>query len=102
MRRRKKLFPMARHSILAPARAERASAIDPEPIPPETPQRGERGTRVSRRSKLHIGGYFDPRDPTVIAFQKLRVDLRKSQQEMLFEALHDFVAKYQAQSAFGQ
>jgi hypothetical protein len=91
---------MARRSILTPARAVRTTTVEPEPVALETPQRV--GTRVSRLSKLHIGGYFDPRDPTVIAFQKLRIDLRKSQQEMLFEALRDFVAKYQAQSAFRQ
>jgi hypothetical protein len=94
---------MARRSILTPARVERAAAaVEPEPVAPETPQRGGQGTRVSRLAKLHIGGYFDPNDQTVIAFQKLRIDLRKSQQEMLFEALHDFVAKYEAQSAFGR
>jgi hypothetical protein len=37
-----------------------------------------------------------------MAFQKLRIDLRKSQQEMLLEALRDFVAKYQAEHAFRQ
>lgn len=76
---------MARRSILTPARAVRTTAVEPEPVALETPQRVGQGTRVSRLSKLHIGGYFDPRDPTVIAFQKLRIDLRKSQQEMLFE-----------------
>jgi hypothetical protein len=80
----------------------RTTAVEREPASLETPQQVGQGTRVSRLSKLHIGGYFDPRDPTVIAFQKLRIDLRKSQQEMLFEALRDFVAKYQAESAFRQ
>ena len=93
---------MARRSILTPARAMRTTTVEPDLVALETPQRVGQGTRVSRLSKLHIGGYFDPRDPTVIAFQKLRIDLRKSQQEMLFEALRDFVAKYQAQSAFRQ
>ena len=93
---------MARRSILTPARAVRTAAVEPAPVALESPQRVGQGTRVSRLSKLHIGGYFDPRDPTVIAFQKLRIDLRKSQQEMLFEALRDFVAKYQAESAFRQ
>ena len=60
-------------------------------------------TRVEssgRRDKLHIGGYFDPCDQTIIAFQKLKIDLRKSQQEMLLEALRDFVAKHEAEQAF--
>jgi hypothetical protein len=51
-------------------------------------------------AKLHIGGYFEPDDTTVMAFQKLKVDLRRSQQDMLLEALRDFVAKHQAASAF--
>jgi hypothetical protein len=51
-------------------------------------------------SKLHIGGYFDPSEPTVMAFQKLKVDLRRSQQDMLLEALRDFVAKHEAATAF--
>jgi hypothetical protein len=91
---------MARRSILTPARNERVAGVDPEPNALEEPPRGGRGVKPSRLAKLHIGGYFDPNDPTVIAFQKLRIDLRKSQQEMLFEALRDFVAKHQAESAF--
>jgi hypothetical protein len=56
--------------------------------------------KPSRRAKLHIGGYYRPDEPTIIAFQKLGIDLRKTQQEMLFEAVSDFVAKYQAAHAF--
>ena len=56
--------------------------------------------KPSRHAKLHIGGYFDPDEPIIVAFQKLKVDLRKSQQEMLLEALRDFVAKQQAERAF--
>ena len=36
----------------------------------------------------------------LISFQKLGIDLRKTQQEMLHEALRDFVAKHQAARAF--
>jgi hypothetical protein len=90
---------MARRSILTPARA--APVVEPEPAPVETPRAGQ-GTKLSRLAKLHIGGYFDPDDPTLIAFQKLRIDLRRSQQDMLLEALRDFVAKYQVKSAFRQ
>ena len=54
----------------------------------------------NRHAKLHVGGYFDPSDPTLVAFQKLKVDLRRSQQDMLLEALRDFVAKQEAASAF--
>jgi hypothetical protein len=56
-------------------------------------------TKPSRRAKLHIGGYYDPNDPTII-FQKLGIDLRRSQQDMLLEAIRDFVAKHVADRAF--
>ncbi|MBV8475385.1 MAG: hypothetical protein JO266_11760 [Acidobacteria bacterium] len=94
---------MARRSLLTPAREERPAVAESEPAVAEEarPQRGQ-GTKPSRVAKLHIGGYFDPADPTLIAFQKLRVDLRRSQQDMLLEALRDFVAKYQAETAFGR
>jgi hypothetical protein len=90
---------MARRSILTPALEERPA--DPEPADTLAPtERPSSATKPSRLAKLHIGGYFDPNDPTVIAFQKLRVDLRTSQQEMLLEALRDFVAKHETASAF--
>ena len=65
-------------------------------------QRGEKTHRgaSSRRAKLHVGGYFDPRDPILVAFQKLKVDLRRSQQDMLLEALRDLVSKQEAARAF--
>jgi hypothetical protein len=47
-----------------------------------------------------VGGYFDPGDPILMSFQKLKVDLRRSQQDMLLEALRDFVAKQEAARAF--
>ena len=89
---------MARRSIL--------SAVRDEPPAPEVaqlaaapvPQGGS--VRPSRVAKLHIGGYFEPTEPTVMAFQKLKVDLRRSQQDMLLEALRDFVAKHEAATAF--
>lgn len=94
---------MARRSLLTPALEEHSPA--PEPIAvPETPAAAEpRATiKPSRRAKLHIGGYYDPKDPTIIAFQKLGIDLRRPQQDMLLEAIQDFVAKHQAESAFRQ
>jgi hypothetical protein len=59
-------------------------------------------TRVkpSRRNKLHIGGYYEPGEPIIVAFQKLGIDLRMTQQEMLLEAVADFVSKHQAATAF--
>jgi len=91
---------MARRSILTAVRNEKPQV--PEPAAPSSDDTIPKTTapKPSRRNKLHIGGYFDPEDPNVMAFQKLKVDLRKSQQEMLLEALRDFVAKHEAASAF--
>lgn len=90
---------MARRSILAPAVEKTLSP--PEPIASEpAPAVNERATKPSREAKLHIGGYYDPSDATVIAFQKLRIDLRKPQQEMLLDAIRDYVAKHEAAGAF--
>jgi hypothetical protein len=87
---------MARRSILSAVRDERPAA---EPmVAPPSPQMAT--IRPSRVAKLHIGGYFEPTEPTVMAFQKLKVDLRRSQQDMLLEALRDFVAKHEAANAF--
>jgi hypothetical protein len=36
----------------------------------------------------------------LVKFQKLKAHLRRSQQDMLLEALHDFVAKQEAARAF--
>jgi hypothetical protein len=44
--------------------------------------------------------YYPPNEATIKAFQKLGIDLNKDQQEMLYEAIPDFVAKHQAASAF--
>jgi hypothetical protein len=88
---------MARRSILSPALTEQQPQ---EPIPaPMTPVRSTT-IKPSRVAKLHIGGYFDPNDPLVIAFQKLKIDLRRSQQEMLLDAIRDYVAKHEAGKAF--
>jgi hypothetical protein len=89
---------------LGPALAEQPTEPDPVPPPtyPAAPDPARTSIKPSRQAKLHIGGYFDPSDPTINAFQKLRIDLRQSQQEMLLEALRDFVAKHRAASAFGK
>ena len=93
---------MTRRSILSSVREEppaHAESVEPvlEPIP-------QPATRVkpSRRDKLHIGGYYEPGEPIIVAFQKLGIDLRMTQQDMLLEAVTDFVAKHQAASAFQQ
>lgn len=91
---------MARRSILS-------TALEPAPtvpalaqVPPEPVARPTAGVKPSRRNKLHVGGYYDPSDEAIVAFQKLGIDLRKTQQEMLHEAVRDFVAKHQAARAF--
>ena len=90
---------MARRSILTPALEtpllSEPTASEPAPVAAKT-----RATKPSREAKLHIGGYYDPSDATVIAFQKLRIDLRKPQQEMLLDAIRDYVAKHEAAGAF--
>jgi hypothetical protein len=91
---------MARRSLLSPARDERPAAAEPvaaaEPLPAKTTG----ATKPSRQSKLHIGGYYDPNDDTIVSFQKLGIDLRRPQQDMLLEAIRDFVSKHQAAKAF--
>ena len=84
---------MARRSILS-------SVLDPQPPSTEPAEAVPEKAKPSRQAKLHIGGYFDPDDQVIVAFQKLKVDLRKSQQEMLLEALRDFVAKQEVARAF--
>jgi hypothetical protein len=96
---------MARRSILSLARDEQHSSSEPiaqaESAAPAEIARVKAASASSRYTKLHVGGYFDPRDPILVAFQKLKVDLRRSQQDMLLEALRDFVAKQEAARAFG-
>lgn len=91
---------MARRSLLTPAREERPKAPDPAAIAAEPAERLTRSVKPSRQSKLHIGGYYDPSDDTIVSFQKLGIDLRRPQQDMLLEAIRDFVAKHQAAKAF--
>jgi len=92
---------MARRSILSPVREEKAIPPEPGPALPEAaaPKLAP-SVKPSRIAKLHLGGYYDPNEPSIIAFQKLGIDLRKSQQEMLLEAVRDFVAKHEASRAF--
>ena len=94
---------MARRSILSPARDEKPPQAEPGPaLPVEalTVTKAAPSTKPSRIAKLHIGGYYSPDDPIIVAFQKLGIDLRRSQQEMLLEAVRDFVSKYEASRAF--
>jgi len=90
---------MARRSILSAVREEPAHSPEIRPTEPES-RPASRPVKPSRLAKLHVGGYFDPEHPTVTAFQKLKIDLRRSQQDMLLEAMEDFVAKHRAAGAF--
>lgn len=93
---------MARRSILSTVREEQPTAAEPvQPVQEPIVQPISK-VKPSRRNKLHIGGYYEPGEPTIIAFQKLGIDLRMTQQEMLLEAVTDFVAKHQAATAFQQ
>lgn len=91
---------MARRSILSVVRDERTAPPPPAEALPEAAPLPASKVKPSRRAKLHIGGYYEPDEPSIVAFQKLGIDLRKTQQEMLLEAVRDFVAKHQAASAF--
>lgn len=94
---------MARRSILSPAREEKLPMAEPGPALPKEAllvTKVAPSTKPSRIAKLHLGGYYSPDDPTIVAFQKLGIDLRRSQQEMLLEAVRDFVSKYEASRAF--
>jgi hypothetical protein len=90
---------MARRSLLSPALEERP-AQEPPAAAPEPQPSVSRATKPSRQAKLHIGGYYNPNDLTIITFQKLGIDLRRPQQDMLLEAIRDFVAKHEADRAF--
>ncbi len=92
---------MARRSILSSVARPLPQPETAQPAQAPAPSQGS-VARPSRVGKLHVGGYFDPRDPTVMAFQKLTVELRRSQQSLLHEAMADFVAKTEAAKAFGK
>lgn len=91
---------MARRSLLTPAREERPTSAPIVPPTEHVATKPASNIKPSRRAKLHIGGYYSPDEPTIIAFQKLGIDLRQTQQDMLLEAVRDFVAKHEAATAF--
>ena len=73
-----------RRSILSAVREEKTTISEPAAVPPlPAAEPIARKVKPSRIGKKHIGGYYDPKDPAVIAFQKLGIDLDKDQQEML-------------------
>ena len=94
---------MARRSILSTVREERPAAEEPEqrsatPVAEPSPSK----IKPSRRAKKHIGGYYAANDTVIVAFQKLGIDIDTNQQDMLYEAIRDYVAKHQAASAFNK
>jgi hypothetical protein len=91
-----------RRSILTAVREEKPVAAELATLPPPEPaaQPIAKKEKPIPLPKKHIGGYYHPKDPTIIAFQKLGIDLGKDQQEMLHEAIADFVAKHHAANAF--
>jgi hypothetical protein len=68
---------MARRSILSSVREEGTTKPEPATEAAQPIVARSASIKPSRVAKLHIGGYFDPADPHVMAFQKLKVDLRK-------------------------
>lgn len=93
---------MARRSILTSVREEKPMLQEAPPPPAQeaAPLRIAPSTKPSRIAKLHVGGYYYPDNATIVAFQKLGIDLRRTQQDMLMEAIADFVAKHEASRAF--
>lgn len=91
---------MVRRSILTAVREEQPKGEESTDVVQSSAVQTASQVKPSRRNKLHIGGYYEPGEPIIVAFQKLGIDLRKTQQEMLLEAVSDFVAKHQAASAF--
>jgi hypothetical protein len=96
---------MARRSILSSVREAKTATPEPETSPPQlaepepTPRTSSK-IKPSRIAKIHLGGYYHPEDSTIIAFQKLGIDLRRTQQDMLLEAVRDFIGKHEASRAF--
>ena len=94
---------MARRSILSSVREEQPGAAEPEPaVSVPVPEPASSKVKPSRRAKKHIGGYYAANDPVIVAFQKLGIDIDTNQQEMLYEAISDYVAKHRAASAFSR
>lgn len=96
---------MARKSLLSVAvdRAAEANENEPEAAPVVAAAPAERPARRvnPNAGKFHVGGYYDPADPTVEAFRILATRSRRSQQDLLHEAMRDIVAKHDAAAKFG-
>jgi hypothetical protein len=85
---------MARRSLFKPDEEHPAGEVQSEPtVPSPEPKK-------KRAGLMHVGGYYPPDDSLMIEFSKLGIDLRTSKQDMLREAIEDFVAKHKALKAF--
>ena len=73
---------MGRRSLLGPALEERKPKLAPKAEPAEAPAVTGSGSIIkpSRRAKLHIGGYYEPSDPTIISFQELGIEIARPAQ----------------------
>jgi hypothetical protein len=83
---------MARRSLLIAEEEPEVVAPVTEPVRPIEPRK--------RSSRIHIGAYYPRGDQTIIAFQQLAFEIEKTQQEMLYEAIGDYLAKVKAGRAF--
>ena len=98
---------MARRSILSPVRDEQHASSEPvahtettaRTAPAETVRVHTAASASSRHAKLHVGGYLTRAIPSSFRF-KSSSSSPAIQQDMLLEALWDFVAKQEAARAF--
>lgn len=50
--------------------------------------------------KMHIGGYYDPDDKVIDAFRRLAFETRRSQQELLREAMIALLSQQAGEATF--
>lgn len=94
---------MARKSLLSAAIPQPQTTANQNDQADETPppiSTAAAPRKNSNAGKYHVGGYFTPDDPTAEAFRVLAAKTRRTQQDLLAEALADLVAKYDAQAKF--
>lgn len=90
-----------RTSLLAPAIVPQGQRkVEPSDTLTAPPRAERSGGK--RTGKYHLGGYFDPADPTAEAFRVLAARTRRSHQDLLAEAIAELVAKYEADQQFGR
>jgi hypothetical protein len=88
---------MAKRSLLlTDPPADRGAELEAAAVAP-APKR-----RQANAGRSHIGGYFDPTDPIAEEFRILAVRSRRTQQDLLAEALELIVEKYRTQERFGE